>query len=98
MDKFTVIKIMNEATLRLKMSKNEDYEKNKKIKEFLEDEELFFKIKKETALKVLTRVGVNKENLEATYQKLIEPNVYNNLIQKGKIDPKDSNLKIKYNY
>lgn len=32
MDKFTVIKIMNEATLRLKMSKNENYEENKKIK------------------------------------------------------------------
>ncbi len=97
MDKFTVIKIMNEATLRLKMSKNENYEENKKIKEFLEDEALFFKIKKETALKLLTRIGVNKEMLEETYQKLINPTVYNNLIQKGKINSKDSNLKIKYN-
>lgn len=97
MDKFVVIKVMNEATLRLKMSKNENYEENKKIKEFLEDEALFFKIKKETALKVLISVGVNKDNLEETYQKLIEKNVYNNLIQKGKIDPKDPNLKVKYN-
>ena len=97
MDKFVVIKVMNEATLRLKMSRNENYEENKKIKEFLEDEALFFKIKKETALKVLTSVGVNKDNLEETYLKLIDKSVYNNLMQKGKIDPKDSNLKVKYN-
>lgn len=97
MDKFLIIKIMNEATLRLKMSKNENCEENKKIKEFLEDEALFFKIKKETAIKVLTCVGVNKENLEETYQKLTERKVYYNLIQKGKIDPKDANLTVKYN-
>ena len=66
MDKFVIIKIMNEAMLRLKMSKNEDCEKNEKIKEFLEDEALFFKIKKEIAIKVLTNVGVKEEELEET--------------------------------
>ena len=69
MDKFVIIKIMNEAMLRLKMSKNEDCEKNEKIKEFLEDEALFFKIKKEIAIKVLTNVGVKEEKLEETYLK-----------------------------
>ena len=97
MDKFVIIKIMNEAMLRLKMSKNEDCEKNKKIKEFLEDEALFFKIKKEIAIKVLTNVGVKEEKLEETYQKLIEKNMYDNLIRKGIIDPKDDNLIVKYN-
>ncbi len=97
MDKFVIIKIMNEAMLRLKMSKNEDCEKNEKIKEFLEDEALFFKIKKEIAIKVLTNVGVKEEKLEETYQKLIEKNMYDNLIRKGKIDPKDDNLIVKYN-
>ncbi len=97
MDKFVIIKIMNEAMLRLKMSKNEDCEKNEKIKEFLEDEALFFKIKKEIAIKVLTNVGVKKEKLEETYQKLIEKNMYDNLIRKGIIDPKDDNLIVKYN-
>lgn len=35
MDKFTIIKIMNEAMIRLKISKNENCEKNEKIKKFL---------------------------------------------------------------
>lgn len=97
MDKFTIIKIMNEAMIRLKISKNEDCEKNEKIKEFLEDEALFFKIKKKTAIKVLINVGVNEQNLEETYQKLTEKNMYDKLIRKGKIDPKDDTLTVKYN-
>ena len=32
MDEFVVIKVMNEAMLRLKKSKNEDFTKNEKIK------------------------------------------------------------------
>lgn len=47
MDEFVVIKVMNEAMLRLKKSKNEDSTKNEKIKEFLQDEAIFFKIRKE---------------------------------------------------
>ena len=97
MDKFTIIKIMNEAMIRLKISKNEYFEKNEKIKEFLEDEALFFKIKKKTAIKVLINVGVNEQNLEETYQKLTEKNMYDKLIRKGKIDPKDDTLTVKYN-
>ncbi len=97
MDKFTIIKIMNEAMIRLKISKKQDYKRNETIREFLEDEALFFKIKKETAIKVLTSVGVKEEKLEETYQKLIEKNVYDNLIRKGKINPKDDKLIIKYN-
>lgn len=97
MDKFTIIKIMNEAMIRLKISKNENCEKNEKIKKFLEDEALFFKIKKKTAIKVLINVGVNEEKLEETYQKLTEKNIYDNLIRKGKIDPKNDTLIVKYN-
>ena len=46
MDEFIVIKVMNEATLRLKKSKNEDFSINDKIKQLLQDEAIFFKIKK----------------------------------------------------
>lgn len=97
MDEFVVIKVMNEAMLRLKKSKNEDYTKNEKIKEFLQDEAIFFKIRKEMALKVLISVGVNEEKLEETYQKLITKNMYENLIRKGKINPETDNLFVKYN-
>lgn len=97
MDEFVIIKVMNEAMLRLKKSKNEDSTKNEKIKEFLQDEAIFFKIRKEMALKVLISVGVNEEKLEETYQKLITKNMYENLIRKGKINTETDNLFVKYN-
>lgn len=97
MNKFIVIKIMNEAMLRLKMSKNEDCEKNKKIKEFLEDEALFFKIKKEIAIKILISVGVIEDKIEETYQELIKKSTYDDLIMKGKINPQDKQIIITYN-
>ena len=97
MDKFVVIKVMNEAMIRLRRSKNEDCEKNEKIKKFLDDEALFFKIKKETAIRILISVGVKTEKLEETYQKLIEKDVYENLIRKGKINSNDNKLIVKYN-
>lgn len=97
MDEFIVIKVMNEATLRLKKSKNEDFSINDKIKQLLQDEAIFFKIKKEIALKTLISVGVNKEKLEETYQKLIAKSIYDNLIKKGKINPQINNLIVKYN-
>lgn len=71
--------------------------KMKKIKKFLEDEALFFKIKKETAIRILISVGVKTEKLEETYQKLIEKDVYENLIRKGKINSNDNKLIVKYN-
>ena len=37
MDKFVVIKVMNEAMIRLKREKNEYCEKNETIKKFMED-------------------------------------------------------------
>lgn len=97
MDEFVVIKVMNEAMLRLKKSKNEDSTRNEKIKELLQDETIFFKIRKEMALKVLVSVGVNEEKIEETYQKLITKNMYERLIRKGKINPQSDNLFVKYN-
>lgn len=75
MDEFNVIKIMNEAMIRLKKSKNEDYDINNKIKECLEDRKLFYKIKKETAIRILICAGVNEDKLEETYQKLISKKI-----------------------
>lgn len=96
MDEFIVIKVMNEAMLRLKDSKNEDSSFNEKIKEYLQDEAFFFKINKENAFKVLIGVGVLDEKLEETYQKLIPKSTYDRLLQKGVIKTTD-NLTVKYN-
>lgn len=72
MDELIVIKVMNEAMLRLKKGKNEDYSIHEKIDECLKDKDFFLKAKKDTAMKVLLSVGVSKDKLEETYGKLIK--------------------------
>ena len=91
MDEFVVIKVMNDAMIKLLKSKKEDYTNNEKLKEYLQDPALFFKISKDTALKILTCVGVKQQQLEIVYKKLTEPKIYNNLIQNGKIESNNDN-------
>lgn len=96
MDEFKVIVIMNEAMLRLLKNKNNSYEKNLKIREYLKDETLFFKIDKSKAFQILQDVGVKQNQLENVYKKLISPNVFYDLLNKGKLKPEDNDLVIKY--
>lgn len=96
-DEFKVIVIMNEAMIKLLKDKNANYEKNLKIKKYLEDETIFFKINKLNAYKILQCVGVKKENIEAVYKKLISPNIFYDLLNKGKININDDSIIIKYN-
>ena len=91
MDEFVVIKVMNDAMIKLLKSKKEDYTNNEKLKEHLQDPALFFKISKDTAFKILTCVGVKQQQLEIVYKKLTEPKIYNNLIQNGKIESNNDN-------
>ena len=76
MDEFIVIKVMNEAMLKLKKSKNEDFTINEKIKEYLNDKEFFSKVSKDSAMKVLISAGVAKDKLDDTYKKLISSRFY----------------------
>lgn len=96
MDEFIMIKVMNEAMIKLLKTKNKDCEKNIKLKEYLNDEGIFFKISKIHAMNVLTSVGVADDRLETTYQKLIKKETYDKLLQEGKIKITD-NLTVKYN-
>ena len=95
MNEFLVIKIMNEAMLRLHKSKNENYVQNEKINEYLKDEAFFFKIHKNIAIKILVCVGVAEDKLELTYLKLVKKEVYDKLIKEHKIKATD-NLVVKY--
>lgn len=97
MEEFKVISVMNEAMIKLLKDKNANYEDNLKIKKYLEDETIFFKIKKSNAYKILQKVGVKQEKLEDVYAKLISPNVFYDLLNKGKIKADDDNIIIKYN-
>lgn len=96
MDEFKVITVMNEAMLKLLKDKNANYEDNLKIKKYLEDEAIFFKINKLNAYKILQSVGVKTEKLEDVYKKLTSPNMFYDLLNKGKIKPDDDNIIIKY--
>lgn len=96
MDEFIIIKVMNESMLRLKKDKNRDYTINKKIKELLEDETLFFRIIKRNAISLLDSVGVANDKLEEVYKKLTDKKIYNKLVEEGKINANDK-LTIKYN-
>lgn len=96
MDEFKVIVVMNEAMIELLKDKNENYEKNLKIEQYLKDEAFFFKIDKLKAYKILEIVGVKQERLEDVYKKLISPNVFYDLLHKGKINADNDNLIVKY--
>lgn len=96
MDEFKVIVVMNEAMLKLLKDKNANYEENLKIKKYLEDETIFFKINKTDAYKILKSVGVKQDNLVEVYKKLISPKVFYDLLNKGKINSNDEKIIIKY--
>lgn len=96
MDEFKIIDVMNEAMLKLLKDKNKNYEKNLKIREYLKDKAIFFKINKPTAYAILKNVGVKEEQLENVYKKLTSPNMFYDLLNKGKIKTDDENLIIKY--
>lgn len=96
MDEFKVIVVMNEAMLKLLKDKNKDYEINLKIKEYLKDQAFFFKINELNAYKILEGVGVKKEQLENVYKKLISPNMFYDLLNRGIIKADDQDLIIKY--
>lgn len=96
MNEFKVIVVMNEAMLRLLKDKNANCEDNLKIKKYLEDEAIFFKINKSKAYEILQNVGVKQDKLEDVYKKLTSQNMFYDLLQKGKINTEDENLIIKY--
>lgn len=95
-DEFKVIAIMNEAMLKTLKDENKNYEENLKVKKYLEDETIFFKINKVTAYQILQKVGVQKEKLEEIYKKLTSPNIFYSFLNNGKIKPNDNSIIVKY--
>ena len=96
MNEFKVIEVMNRARIEVLKDKKEDYSLNQKIQEYLKDETLFFRINKEKAYKILQTIGVKKELLEEVYKKLINQDVYYDLLNRGKIKDGDESVTVKY--
>lgn len=68
-DIFKCIKLINETNIEYKKKKQKDYTRDSAIQEILKDEEIFFKISKEKAYKILDLLGIN--NIDEVYKKLI---------------------------
>lgn len=96
MNEFKVIEVMNRAKIEVLKDKKEDYSLNQKIQEYLKDETLFFRINKEKSYKILQTIGVKKELLEEVYKKLINQDVYYDLLNRGKIKDGDESVIVKY--
>ena len=96
MNEFKVIEVMNRAKIEVLKDNKEDYSLNQKIQEYLKDETLFFRINKEKAYKILQTIGVKKELLEEVYKKLINQDVYYDLLNRGKIKDGDESVIVKY--
>jgi len=95
-DEFKVISVMNEAMLKLLEYKNANCDDNLKIRKYLEDETIFFKIDKLKAYEILKKVGVKQEQLENVYNKLTTSEVFYDLLNRGKLNADDENIIIKY--
>lgn len=68
-DIFKCIKLINETNIEYKKKKEKDYISDSAIQEMLKDEEIFFKISKEKAYKILDELEIN--NIDEVYKKLI---------------------------
>ena len=97
MDEFKVIYVMNESMLKLLQHKNANCDENLKIRKYLEDETIFFKIDKLKAYEILKNVGVKQDKLEDVYKKLTTSEVFYDLLNRGKLKADDDKLIIKYN-
>ena len=86
MDEFKIIDVMNEAMLKLLKDRNKDFQENLKIREYLKDEAIFFKINKQNAYSILKNVGVKEEQIENVYKKLTSPNVFYKLLISNKLN------------
>lgn len=95
-DEFKLIDVMNDARLKLLKDNNKDYEENLKIKKLLNDKALFFKISKSRAYNILELIGIKQKKIEDVYNKLINQDIFYNLLNRGVINIDDPNLVVKY--
>lgn len=93
---FECLNIMNETNINYKIEKKLDCTFDIEIRDMLKDEAVFFKIQKEKAYQMLQYMGIKNEFIDNTYEKLISPEIFYNLLYYKKIDINDKNLLIKY--
>ena len=63
------LKLINETNIDYKKNNEKDFTSDIVIQEMLKDEEIFFKISKEKAYKILNALEIN--NVDAEYKKLM---------------------------
>ena len=93
---FECLNIMNETNINYKIEKKLDCTFDIEIRDMLKDEAVFFKIQQGKAYQMLQYMGIKNEFIDNTYEKLISPEIFYNLLYYKKIDINDKNLLIKY--
>lgn len=93
---FECLNIMNEANIYYKTEKKIDCTFDIEIRDMLKDDTIFFKIPKEKTYQILQYIGIKKEFIDKTYNELISPEMFYNLLYCRKIDINEKDLLIKY--
>lgn len=96
MTQLNEVKIMNDTMILYLRKLGMSYKRNEIIKKILEDEACFFKMNKEDAYVILNDVGIQNENIDNVYSKLISNDLYYDLYKHGKIDENNDELVVRY--
>lgn len=96
MTQINEIKIMNDTMILYLKKLGMNYRRNEIISKILEDESCFFKMDKEDAYIILKDIGIQNENIDNVYSKLISYDLYFDLYKNGKINENDNSIIIKY--
>lgn len=78
MREFEKLIFLNETKINYLVSKNQSASANLVIREILQDETCFFKMKKQDALMILDEIGIHKEKIEIIYDILIQKKFFMN--------------------
>lgn len=90
------LNIMNETNISYKVEKKMDCTFDMEIRDMLKDDTIFFKIPNGKAYQILQYIGIKNEFIDNTYNELISPEIFYNLLYCKKISIDDKDLLIRY--
>ena len=96
MNQLNELRIINDSNILYFKKINRNYKRKEIIKNILNDETCFFKMKKNDAYTVLQEIGILEKQIDSVYEKLISFDEFYRLFKCNKINLSDENILIKY--
>lgn len=96
MTQLNELRIMNDTMIQYLKKIGMNCSRYELIKKILSDDACFFKIDKEDAYIILEDIGIENNQIEETYSKLISSDIFYDLINSKKIQENDVEIKVKY--